>query len=150
VLKTTIRLPWAQRLEQSLAQPMERDPDIGLPVDRERLPRLLLQGTHVRGRAAYHARRIRAPDHPWGPSAEEYEEWARNAIESWGGPFGLAERAPSVAGNEAFSLFGICLSGVTPEVVIQLDGIAAARPRETTPQGPARASAHRRYGRVPP
>ena len=32
-----------QWLEQGLAQPVECDPDIGVPVDRERLPRLLLQ-----------------------------------------------------------------------------------------------------------
>jgi hypothetical protein len=37
-----------KRLEQSIAQPVERDPDIGLPVDRERLPRLLLQRTRER------------------------------------------------------------------------------------------------------
>ena len=43
----------AQRPEQSLAQPVERDPDVGLPVDRERLPGLVLQRPHERGGAGH-------------------------------------------------------------------------------------------------
>src|SRR6266487_1076060 len=34
--------PGPERLEQRLPEPVESDPDIGLPVDRERFPRLLL------------------------------------------------------------------------------------------------------------
>jgi pimeloyl-ACP methyl ester carboxylesterase len=44
-----------------------------------------------------YARRLRAPDYPWGPTAEEREEFCRTIIRDWGGPVGIDERAPSRA-----------------------------------------------------
>src|SRR5262245_24043237 len=38
----------------SFAQPVEGGPDVALPVDRERLPRLVLQSAHVRDGAGHH------------------------------------------------------------------------------------------------
>jgi pimeloyl-ACP methyl ester carboxylesterase len=49
-----------------------------------------------------YARRLRAPDYPWGPTPAEREAFCREIIDGWGGPVGLAERAPSVAHDPAF------------------------------------------------
>jgi len=49
-----------------------------------------------------YARRLRAPDYPWAPTREQREHFLREIIESWGGPVGLTERAPSVAADPAF------------------------------------------------
>ena len=50
-----------------------------------------------------YARLIRAPDHPWGPSAEDYAAYIDMVQRDWGGPIGVARRAPSVKDDEAFS-----------------------------------------------
>ena len=44
-----------------------------------------------------YARRLRAPDYPWGPTEQEREEFCRTIIREWGGPVGIDERAPSRA-----------------------------------------------------
>jgi pimeloyl-ACP methyl ester carboxylesterase len=44
-----------------------------------------------------------APEYEWTRSAESRAEFRRLLEKSWGGPFGLAERAPSMAGDAAFS-----------------------------------------------
>ena len=49
-----------------------------------------------------YARRLRAPDYPWAPTREKREAFFREIVENWGGPVGLAERAPSVAQDPAF------------------------------------------------
>ena len=49
-----------------------------------------------------YARRLRAPDYPWGPTAEEREAFCRDILEHWGGPVGLETRAPSAAADPAF------------------------------------------------
>jgi DNA-binding SARP family transcriptional activator/pimeloyl-ACP methyl ester carboxylesterase len=49
-----------------------------------------------------YARMIRAPDHPWGPSAEDYAGYVDMVQRDWGGPLGVARRAPSVKDDEAF------------------------------------------------
>ncbi|HJZ74298.1 MAG TPA: alpha/beta fold hydrolase [Vicinamibacterales bacterium] len=49
-----------------------------------------------------YARRLRAPDYPWAPTRERREQFLREIIENWGGPVGINERAPSVAGDPAF------------------------------------------------
>jgi class 3 adenylate cyclase len=62
------------------------------------------------------ARRIRAPDYPWAPAAEERESWYRQIEEQWGGPFDVSVLAPSRANDPAFtSWFGAYLRmGASP------------------------------------
>ena len=50
-----------------------------------------------------YARMIRAPDHPWGPSANDYARYIDLVERDWGGPIGIARRAPSAMNDEAFS-----------------------------------------------
>jgi class 3 adenylate cyclase len=47
-------------------------------------------------------RRTRAADYPWGPTDEESRSWIDQMQRDWGGPVGLDERAPSVAGDKQF------------------------------------------------
>jgi pimeloyl-ACP methyl ester carboxylesterase len=49
-----------------------------------------------------YARMIHAPDHSWGPSAEDYAGYVDMVQRDWGGPIGVARRAPSVKDDEAF------------------------------------------------
>jgi pimeloyl-ACP methyl ester carboxylesterase/DNA-binding winged helix-turn-helix (wHTH) protein len=49
-----------------------------------------------------YARRLRAPDYPWGPTLEEHEAFCRDILEHWGGPVGIEARAPSVVADPAF------------------------------------------------
>jgi len=49
-----------------------------------------------------YARRLRAPDYPWAPTREVREAFFKEIVEHWGGPVGVAERAPSKAHDPAF------------------------------------------------
>lgn len=49
-----------------------------------------------------YARRLRDHDYPWGPTAEEREAYLQQIRESWGGPIGIEERAPSLAQDPEF------------------------------------------------
>ena len=49
-----------------------------------------------------YARRTRADDYPWGPSPEAREAFCQEILANWGGPVGIEERAPSMAGDPAF------------------------------------------------
>ena len=49
-----------------------------------------------------YARRLWAPDYPWGPTPEQRGVLLRAIREQWGGPVGLEERAPSVASDPEF------------------------------------------------
>jgi pimeloyl-ACP methyl ester carboxylesterase len=49
-----------------------------------------------------YAKRLWAPDYPWGPTREEREEFFQRMIDEWGGPIGIEERAPSKASDPAF------------------------------------------------
>ena len=49
-----------------------------------------------------YARRMWDHDYPWGPTLEERDRFCQTIIDEWGGPVGLEERAPSVAGDAAF------------------------------------------------
>jgi pimeloyl-ACP methyl ester carboxylesterase/DNA-binding winged helix-turn-helix (wHTH) protein len=42
-----------------------------------------------------YARRLWAPDYPWGPTSEEREAFIAALEREWGGPFGIEARAPS-------------------------------------------------------
>jgi pimeloyl-ACP methyl ester carboxylesterase/DNA-binding winged helix-turn-helix (wHTH) protein len=49
-----------------------------------------------------YAKRLRDAEYPWGPTAEEREQFFELMREHWGGPIGLEERAPSVAADPQF------------------------------------------------
>ncbi len=49
-----------------------------------------------------YARRLRAPDYPWGPTAEERDQFCQMIVKEWGGPVGIDERAPSRALDPEF------------------------------------------------
>lgn len=49
-----------------------------------------------------YARRIRTPDYPWGITQEAADDFIHEIETKWGGPVGLAVRAPSVAGDPGF------------------------------------------------
>lgn len=49
-----------------------------------------------------YARRLWAPDYPWGPTPEQRERFIERLEQDWGGPFGIEERAPSRADDPDF------------------------------------------------
>lgn len=49
-----------------------------------------------------YAKRVRDADYPWGPTAEQREQFFEIMRKQWGGPVGIDERAPSVAHDSAF------------------------------------------------
>jgi pimeloyl-ACP methyl ester carboxylesterase/DNA-binding winged helix-turn-helix (wHTH) protein len=49
-----------------------------------------------------YARRMLAPDYPWGRTPEERERFCAMIVEQWGGPVGLDDRAPSKIHDPAF------------------------------------------------
>ncbi len=49
-----------------------------------------------------YARRLWAPDYPWGPSADDRDKFIAALEREWGGPFGIDERAPSMSGDPHF------------------------------------------------
>ncbi len=49
-----------------------------------------------------YARRLRAPDYPWAPTRAQREAFFKEIVDNWGGPVGLAERAPSMSNDPAF------------------------------------------------
>ena len=49
-----------------------------------------------------YAKRLRDSEYPWAPTREEREAFYQQIRDQWGGPIGLEDRAPSVAGDPAF------------------------------------------------
>ena len=49
-----------------------------------------------------YAKRIRDAEYPWGPTAEQREQFFEVMRKQWGGPVGIDERAPSVASDPKF------------------------------------------------
>jgi pimeloyl-ACP methyl ester carboxylesterase len=49
-----------------------------------------------------YARRLRDDDYPWGHTREERDKFCESLLQQWGGPVGIDERAPSMAGDPAF------------------------------------------------
>ncbi|MDR7419776.1 MAG: adenylate/guanylate cyclase domain-containing protein [Armatimonadota bacterium] len=49
-----------------------------------------------------YARRLWAPDYTFAPTAQERDDALREIHEGWGGPVGLAQRAPSMVHDERF------------------------------------------------
>lgn len=60
----------------------------------ERTSALVIYGSY--------ARRTRTPDYPWGPTEREHREFLQRIRTEWGGPVGLAERAPSRITDQRF------------------------------------------------
>jgi DNA-binding winged helix-turn-helix (wHTH) protein/pimeloyl-ACP methyl ester carboxylesterase len=60
----------------------------------EKTDALIMIGTY--------ARRIWAPDYPWAPTPEQRELFLGTIAQDWGGPVGVAERAPSRANDPEF------------------------------------------------
>jgi pimeloyl-ACP methyl ester carboxylesterase len=48
------------------------------------------------------ARRTRAPDHPWGPTAAQRSASVDQMERDWGGPIGIEARSPSLAHDERY------------------------------------------------
>jgi pimeloyl-ACP methyl ester carboxylesterase len=49
-----------------------------------------------------YARRLQAPDYPWGDSTDRYEAILEEIERDWGGPVGLEARAPTKVGDVRF------------------------------------------------
>ena len=49
-----------------------------------------------------YAKRIRDAEYPWGPTAEQREQFFEVMRKQWGGPVGIEERAPSAANDPNF------------------------------------------------
>ena len=49
-----------------------------------------------------YAKRIRDDEYPWGPTAEQREQFFEVMHKQWGGPVGIDERAPSLAHDPKF------------------------------------------------
>jgi class 3 adenylate cyclase len=47
-------------------------------------------------------RRLWAPDYPWGPTADQREQWLQRLRREWGTPIDLETRAPSAAQDARF------------------------------------------------
>ena len=48
------------------------------------------------------ARRTRAPDYPWGPTAEQHSAFVDQMERDWGGAVGIEARSPSLAHDERY------------------------------------------------
>lgn len=49
-----------------------------------------------------YARRLKAPEYPWGPSVEQHQVFLEEIRRNWGGPVGIEARAPSRASDPEF------------------------------------------------
>jgi DNA-binding winged helix-turn-helix (wHTH) protein/pimeloyl-ACP methyl ester carboxylesterase len=49
-----------------------------------------------------YAKRLWAEDYPWGPTEQERADFMNEMKKNWGGPIGIEDRAPSVAGDPQF------------------------------------------------
>ena len=68
---------------------------------------MLFAATHPERTAALimfgaFARRIWAPDYPWGPTREEWERYVEQYTNGWGGPVGLDKRSPTLYRDARF------------------------------------------------
>ncbi len=60
----------------------------------EKVTALVMIGTY--------AKRIRDDDYPWAPTADERDHFFEEIRKYWGGPVGIDERAPTLAGDQKF------------------------------------------------
>jgi pimeloyl-ACP methyl ester carboxylesterase/DNA-binding winged helix-turn-helix (wHTH) protein len=49
-----------------------------------------------------YARRLRDDDYPWGPTPDQRDAFLEEIVNTWGGPVGIDQRAPSKAGDRQF------------------------------------------------
>ena len=75
-----------------------------------------------------YARRMRDADYPWGTTSDERDRFCQTIIDEWGGPVGLAERAPSVADDPAFREWwsAFLRMGASPGAAVALTRMNAA------------------------
>ncbi len=88
-----------------------------------------------------YARRLWAPDYPWGPSEEHREHFFDEIRRDWGGPVGIEARAPSKAHDPAFRNWWAAYlrMGASPGAALALTKMNAQidiRPILTTVQVP--------------
>lgn len=69
-----------------------------------------------------YARRMWAPDYPWGPTPEERQKFFDIIQQGWGGVVDLADLAPSVAGDTEFAEWwaGYLRAGASPGAALAL------------------------------
>jgi pimeloyl-ACP methyl ester carboxylesterase len=69
-----------------------------------------------------YAKRIRDADYPWGPTAEEREHFFELMRRDWGGPVGIEERAPTLAGDPKFREWWAAFlrTGASPAAAVAL------------------------------
>jgi pimeloyl-ACP methyl ester carboxylesterase/DNA-binding winged helix-turn-helix (wHTH) protein len=69
-----------------------------------------------------YARRLYDIDYPWGPTRDERDAFCRRLLNEWGGPVGIEERAPSLAGDPAFRAWwaSYLRMGASPGAVVAL------------------------------
>jgi class 3 adenylate cyclase len=74
------------------------------------------------------ARETAAADYPWGRTPEEHEAGREEIASNWGGPVGLAIRAPSRIGDERFreNWARYLRMGASPSAVVALNAMNAA------------------------
>jgi pimeloyl-ACP methyl ester carboxylesterase len=69
-----------------------------------------------------YARRLWAPDYPWGPTPEQREKFLAALEREWGGPFGIDDRAPSRKDDPQFRQWWAAYlrMGATPGAAVAL------------------------------
>ena len=80
------------------------------------------QRTHSVVMVGSYARRLQAPDYPFGHSQRESEAFIEMIRREWGGPVGLEERAPALAADESFRNWWARLlrNGASPSAAVAL------------------------------
>jgi pimeloyl-ACP methyl ester carboxylesterase len=61
--------------------------------------------THSLIMAGAFARRLRAPDYPWGPTADQIELMANETAKNWGTGIGMEARSPSKLGDRQYEMW---------------------------------------------
>jgi pimeloyl-ACP methyl ester carboxylesterase len=75
-----------------------------------------------------YARRMKAPDYPWGVTQAERDAFCQTILDQWGGPVGLEDRAPSKASDPAFREWwaSYLRMGASPGAAVALTRMNAA------------------------
>ena len=75
-----------------------------------------------------YARRMKAPDYPWGVTQDERDAFCQTILDEWGGPVGIEERAPSKASDPAFREWwaSYLRMGASPGAAVALTRMNAA------------------------
>jgi serine/threonine protein kinase len=75
-----------------------------------------------------YARRLTGDGYPWGSTAAQRERFCEEILTAWGGPVGIAERAPSKADDPAFRAWWAAYlrHGASPNAAVALTRMNAA------------------------